>query len=78
MPGPRSWYANLVANPNLTFHLKQSIQADLPATARAVTNANEKRTVLAQILDNIKDNFDNTPPSLDTWVEKSPLVEVTL
>ena len=29
LPGRRDWYANLVANPNFTFHLKESVQADL-------------------------------------------------
>jgi deazaflavin-dependent oxidoreductase (nitroreductase family) len=38
-PGrPRSWYANLVANSAFTFHLKESATADLPATARPVTD----------------------------------------
>jgi hypothetical protein len=28
-PGrPRSWYANFLANPAFTFHLKDSIQAE--------------------------------------------------
>ena len=44
-PGPRSWYANLLAEPKLTFHLKESAQADLPATARPVTDPEEKRGV---------------------------------
>src|ERR1700684_589218 len=36
-PGrPRSWYANLVAHPAFTFHLKESATADLPATARPI------------------------------------------
>ena len=30
-PGRRDWYANLLANPEFTFHLKQSVGADLPA-----------------------------------------------
>ena len=30
-PGTRDWYANLLANPEFTFHLKRSAQADLPA-----------------------------------------------
>src|SRR4051812_27381293 len=31
-PGrPRDWYANLVAQPGFTFHLKESATADLPA-----------------------------------------------
>src|SRR5918995_586366 len=37
LPGRRSWYANLVANPRFTFHLKRVVQADLPATARPIT-----------------------------------------
>ena len=28
-PGPRSWYANVLTNPSLTFHLKESTEADL-------------------------------------------------
>ncbi len=32
-PGSRDWYANRVANPQFTFHLKRSVQADLAARA---------------------------------------------
>ena len=35
-PGSRDWYANLVANPQFTFHLKQSAQADLAARATPI------------------------------------------
>jgi hypothetical protein len=38
MPGKRDWYANLVVTPDFTFHLKQSAQADLPATALPITD----------------------------------------
>ncbi len=31
MPGPRDWYANLLADPHFTFHLKGAVKADLPA-----------------------------------------------
>ena len=34
---------DLLADPKLTFHLKESAQADLPAAARAVTDPEEKR-----------------------------------
>ena len=73
-PGPRSWYANLLANPQLTFHLKQSTQADLPATARPVTDPNEKRAVFlsAQKLS----EYINTQ-NVQDWIESSPLIEVT-
>jgi deazaflavin-dependent oxidoreductase (nitroreductase family) len=30
-PGRRDWYANLLAHPEFTFHLKQSVRADLPS-----------------------------------------------
>ena len=32
-PGTRDWYANMVANSAFTFHLKRTVQADIPATA---------------------------------------------
>ena len=72
-PGPRSWYANLLAEPKLTFHLKESTQADLPATARPVTDPEEKRGV-----------FLNAPKlaeyineaNVQEWVDGSPLIEV--
>lgn len=73
-PGPRDWYANLLANPVLTVHLKRSVQADLPAMATPVTDADEKVALLraaprlAQYV---------TGATVDEWVERSPLVEVT-
>ena len=36
LPGPRAWYANLLGHPDFIFHLKGSVQADLPARARAL------------------------------------------
>src|SRR6266851_3143574 len=38
-PGRRNWYANLSANPDFTFHLKVSAQADLAARARLIEEA---------------------------------------
>jgi hypothetical protein len=32
-PGKRDWYANMVAHPAFTFHLKESAMADLAARA---------------------------------------------
>ena len=50
-PGrPRSWYANLVSHPQFTFHLKESATADLPATARPITDPAEREKVLDRIL----------------------------
>ncbi len=70
-PGARSWYANLVATPDFTFHLKESAQADLPARATPIEGA-EKARVLAAI----EASLPGSGVTSDT--ETSPLVEVTL
>lgn len=72
LPGKRDWYANLVANPGFTFHLKQSVAADLPAHARPITDPAERRAVLAPFTANW--NYSN---DLEKWLADSPLVEVT-
>ncbi len=69
-PGARSWYANLVANPEFTFHLKETTQADLAATATPVEGA-EKERLLAAIAASIPGNRITLDPAA------SPLVEVT-
>ncbi len=71
-PGTRDWYANLVANPEFMFHLKGSAQADLPAVARPITGEEERREVIAGILDDLGRGSGN----LEEWVESSPLAEV--
>ena len=48
-PGRRGWYANLVAHPRFTFHLKGPVKADLPAIARPITDLTERREVLGQV-----------------------------
>jgi deazaflavin-dependent oxidoreductase (nitroreductase family) len=72
-PGTRDWYANLLANPEFTFHLKGSAQADLPAVARPITDEGERREVIAGILDDLGRGSAN----LEAWVATSPLAEVT-
>ena len=70
-PGfPRSWIANLKANPRFTFHLKQSIGADLPATARVITDRDERERLLRPIADAWRID-------LGVMVRSAPLVEVT-
>jgi deazaflavin-dependent oxidoreductase (nitroreductase family) len=71
-PGTRDWYANLVANPAFTFHLKGSATADLAAHATPVTDAAERRSILSRILPKI----GHPDSELDTWVAESPLVAV--
>ncbi len=71
MPGRRDWYANLVADPHLTFHLTGRIQADLPAVARRITEPTERRRVMEAVTRNwqAEDRFD-------VFYRRSPLVEV--
>jgi deazaflavin-dependent oxidoreductase (nitroreductase family) len=71
-PGTRDWYANLLANPEFRFHLKGSVQADLPARARPITDEAERRAVMPGILDDLGRGYGD----LDDWVARSPLVEV--
>ncbi len=70
-PGSRSWYANLLANPNFTFHLKESVHADLSAKARPVTDTQERREIFRIILNDL-----GRIQHLEAWVAGSPLVEV--
>jgi deazaflavin-dependent oxidoreductase (nitroreductase family) len=74
MPNPdrtRAWLQNLRANPHFTFHLKQLVQADLPATAREITEDPERLAVLAKVARVWRRDVE----PLRTF---SPLVEVTI
>lgn len=62
----RQWHRNLRAEPRFTLHLKESLQRDLPAFARLVTDSAERRRVLARILALI----DGEAP--DAWVPGVP------
>jgi deazaflavin-dependent oxidoreductase (nitroreductase family) len=73
MPGRRDWYANLVSNPQFTFHLKQSTRADIPARARPITDESERRQVLAKVVEKWRRQAE-----LEAFVQSSPLVEVEL
>lgn len=73
---PRSWYANLVANPAFTFHLTQSASADLPATARPITVPGERESVFAGILPVLGGLTAQPGMHAEAWIEKSPLIEV--
>ena len=68
----RSWLANLDSNPKFTLHVKRGARADLPATAREITDPAERRRVLEHVARNWKRD------DVDTMVEFSPLIEVTV
>ncbi len=74
MPNPdkaRAWLQNLRANPNFTFHLKQLVQADLPATAREIVEDPERQAVLKEVARAWRRNVEDMR-------KFSPLVEVTI
>jgi deazaflavin-dependent oxidoreductase (nitroreductase family) len=68
----RRWLSNLEADPSLTVHLKRGMTADLPATARVVTDIAERRA----ILEHVARAWRRT--DVDTMVAHSPLIEVTI
>ncbi|MEO7912068.1 MAG: nitroreductase/quinone reductase family protein [Roseiflexaceae bacterium] len=74
-PGPRDWYANLLAQPRLVFHVKEGAQADLPAQATPITDAAERRRILDAVMHS-NSWFTSQSYDLDAWVAASPLVEV--
>jgi deazaflavin-dependent oxidoreductase (nitroreductase family) len=68
----RSWLANLEAHPGFTFHLKRGVAADLPATARIVTDETERRA----ILEHVARAWGRT--DIEAMVLDSPLIEVSI
>lgn len=63
-PGRRDWYANLLAHPEFTFHLKQSVNADLPTRAMPILDAARRRQIIASIYQKLGGYRD-----LEAWVE---------
>jgi deazaflavin-dependent oxidoreductase (nitroreductase family) len=67
----RRWLLNLEADPHFTFHLKGAVNADLPATARVVTDDAERRAVFEYVVTVWKGQ------DVETMNRHSPLIEVT-
>lgn len=72
-PGRRDWMANLSANPRFTFHLKESVTADLEAEARVVGDEPTRRLVLEHA---VATWYRNQTP-IEDLIETAPMVEVT-
>ena len=75
-PGTRDWQANLIANPRMKFHLKESITVTLDATAIHIKDPDERRNIISGF-----DRFREGAPTflgadLDAWVQSSPLIEL--
>jgi deazaflavin-dependent oxidoreductase (nitroreductase family) len=68
-PGRRDWYANLLAEPRFTLHLKADVVADVAAVARPVTDPAERAAVFAELAPRLGQ-------AQDAMAAGSPLVEV--
>ena len=73
LPGTRGWYANILVDPRLTFHLKETAVADLPALATPITDPNKKRRIIHAIC-----SKQDTLDQLDARVAGAPLIKVDL
>ena len=74
-PGRRDWYANLLANPEFTFHLKRSAQADLLARATPIRDTAKRREIFQKIQQRLQRRVGM---NVEEWVERSPLVQVDI
>jgi deazaflavin-dependent oxidoreductase (nitroreductase family) len=72
-PGPRDWYANLRARPNLVVHLKRRARVDLDATAETVDDVATRR----RVMEHVSARWYRTQSSLDDLVARAPMIEVT-
>ena len=73
-PGPRNWYSNLLTHDRLTFHLKESLAADLPARAAPILDETTRRWVFSQ--PHRWNDWYLAEAPLDKLVSGSPMVEV--
>ena len=75
-PGKRDWQANLIANPRMKFHLKESMTRSLDATAVPIRDVHERRRIISGF-DRFREGAETFLGSdLDAWVEGSPLIEL--
>jgi deazaflavin-dependent oxidoreductase (nitroreductase family) len=69
----RAWIRNLEADPRITIHLKGGLDADLPGTARIISDPAERRVVAEWLVRHSWPRMD--PGAMATY---SPMIEVTL
>lgn len=70
-PGPRDWYANVLADPRVTVHVGG---LDLPATATPVADPGFRRRVFTDA----RTSWYSTQAELERLVAEAPMVEVAL
>ena len=70
---PRDWLANLKANPEFQFCLKESIKLCMPATAVPIVEITDRRQIMSAPATNW---YREQGCSIDDLVAWSPIVEV--
>lgn len=68
----RDWIHNITADPRVVVHLKQSVAADIPATARVVSDPAERRP----LMEAAARHWGRT--DVDEMVRHSPLIVLTV
>ncbi len=72
-PGPRGWFANLVANPDLTVHLKGGVVADVEMSAAVVADP----VLRQEIWSHPATEWYRNSSSYDALIADAPTVELT-
>jgi len=75
IPNPgrtRAWLHNVTADSRVTLHLKAGVAADVPGTARVITDPAER----AELLAGVARNWKRT--DLEVMQAHSPLIEVSV
>ncbi len=68
----RAWIHNITADPRVTLHLKQTLAADVPATARVVTDPTERRPYIEAAARRWRRT------DIDAMLAHSPLIVLTV
>ena len=72
-PGTRDWAANLLANPECTYHLKQSVQQALKARATPILDETVRRNIFTTLL-----TTENRMEQLEARMARSHLFKIDL
>lgn len=68
----RDWIRNITADPEVILHLKQGVSADLPATARVITDPDERRPLIEAAARRWRRD------DVDVMLAHSPLIVLTV
>jgi len=73
-PGPRDWFANILSDSSIVFHLKKSIQADIPGVAEVIDDPELRHRVFHAP----NSDWYRSMASIDRLVSESPMIRCDL